>query len=747
MKSNDSKNRSKFIIATAAVIISFNGFASPKYEKTQERKDTIKNVVSNDRGVMLNAKNATEPRQVEIGLPMNYTAVTVNELPAVFYYWPNTTSNHWRGEAVLSKTSLLNISNVAIKQGEIGYGVDSYTELGSEKFKGKATYKTNFFGAQRFDLALSGPIAKNWTYTVGVYQNFDPGSFDLKFANYIDRAQFYTAGITHKWNDGRSKFSALYKYTNVRPLTSAANYAPFTYEGDGKVSELSNFNLGTDSYLTDDGMIRYMDVRTGKIEQDNLYNLAKNKAHEGSVFFDHKFSDTYSLSIKGKYSHADNVGTDQLTMGIYENATAVYADNGEAYKGNIQRRLSQLNFSTVDDAFLTAEFKKASDVHSWTIGLNEWYSGVNFARSTTTYYHEVAPNPRRLIYNGVEYDGLNASTEFDDGSENKLAAYYMGTWKPNDKFRVTYGGRVEQFNLNVDKIDDSRFNNFYLGSTYIDNSGKVQTVKTTNYKTNGLNYAFSLAPTYNLTNSFGFNGEINFLRQFRHLEAYSGAGLPYYKSRPFTLGRVGVFFNHPIISLVSAFTYARRTNDYSRLTVMSDNQNEDPIVVGASSGIQTIGWTTDAMITPFKNFSLHLMFTLQSPKYTGYTFEAFNKTYDFEGKYVTKQSKILIEIDPSYKFGKFTVGANFRYFSKQYANVGNSIYFAGRWETFANASYKLNDNVTFTANVVNFLNQKGAQGTISGSELITDASKYKNVLMAGNYIRPFTVEVGASVKF
>ena len=51
--------------------------------------------------------------------------------------------------------------------------------------------------------------------------------------------------------------------------------------------------------------------------------------------------------------------------------------------------------------------------------------------------------------------------------------------------------------------------------------------------------------------------------------------------------------------------------------------------------------------------------------------------------------------------------------------------------------------------VVNFLNEKGAKGTISGSELITkeEAGKYAGKYMSGNYLRPFTVEFSAGIKF
>ncbi len=709
-------------------------------------EDTTKTSGS-DHGVMLNAKDATEPRQVEIGLPMSYTAVSVDGLPAVYYYWPNTTSNHWRGEQLLAKQGLQNISTTAIRFGEIGYGVDSYMERGGEKFKGKLKYQTNTYGAQNFDLNVSGKLARKTYYTLSAYQNFDPGSFDLKFTNYIDRAQFYTAGITHLFNQDKGRFSVFYKYNVTHPLTTSANYAPFTYDGDGKVSEVKGFRMGRDSYLPVDGMMQYCDVKTGELVTNNLYDIVKAKTHEATALLDYDFSSTLSLALKAKVSTSKGHGADQLTMGFYENADATYADTGEKYHGNIQRRLAQINAFTVTDAMLVAEMTKKTKAHKWVFGLNELYSYIDYARSTTQYYHEVAPNPRKLIYNGQEYANLNGSTEYDHGTENKLAVYVSDTWKASPSFRMNYGLRLEMFNLGVDYIPNSRFSDFYLGAKYQDADGKSQTVATTHHSKTGLNYAVSVAPTYNITHNFGLTGEINFLQQYRHLEAYSGTTLPYYDHRPFILGRFGVFYNSDFVNVVSAFTYARRTNDYSRLTVMSDNPNEDPVMVGASSGIQTMGWTTDAMFTPFKGFKFHVMFTYQNPKYTGYKFSAFNKEYDFSNKTVTKQSKIIVELDPSYTYDRFNVWASFRYYGKQYANVGNSVYFQGRWETFAGASYKVNKYFTLNVNVVNFLNQTGAQGTIPGSELITDGSRYAGSLMAGNYIRPFTVELGAKINF
>ena len=734
------------LLAVASIFPTLSANADTLNKSVIALEDTTK-TASNDHGVMLNAKDATEPRQVEIGLPMSYTAVSVDGLPAVYYYWPNTTSNHWRGEQLLARQGLQNIATTAIKFGEIGYGVDSYMERGGEKFKGKLKYQTNTFGAQNFDLNLSGKLAKKTYFTLSTYQNFDPGSMNLKFTNYIDRAQFYTAGLTHLFNDDRGRFSVFYKYNETHPLTALANYAPFTYDGDGKVSELKNFRMGRDSYLPVDGMMQYRDVKTGKLVTDNLYDIIKTRTHEATALLDYDLGNNLSLAVKGKFSHSKGHSGDQLTMGFYEDADATYADNGDAFHGTIQRRLSQINAFCVKDAMLVAELQKKTASHDWAFGINELYSNIDYARSTTQYYHEVAPNPRKLIYNGVEYANLNGSSEYDKGFENKLAAYVNDTWRVSRNFRMGYGARVELFNLGVDYIGDKRFGDFHIGANYTDAEGSKKTVGVSHHTNTGLNYAVSVSPTYNITHNFGLTGEINFLRQYRHLEAYSGTSLPYYNNRPFILGRAGIFFNSSFVNLVSAFTYARRTNDYSRLTVMSENPNEDPVMVGASSGIETMGWTTDAMFTPFKGFTFHAMVTLQSPKYTGYKFEAFNKTYDFSGKTVTKQSKLIVELDPNYTYDRFNIWASFRYYGKQYANVGNSVYFNGRWETFAGASYKASKMLTFNVNVVNFLNQRGAQGTIPGSELITDGSQYAGTIMAGNYIRPFTVEFGAKLNF
>ena len=120
---------------------------------------------------------------------------------------------------------------------------------------------------------------------------------------------------------------------------------------------------------------------------------------------------------------------------------------------------------------------------------------------------------------------------------------------------------------------------------------------------------------------------------------------------------------------------------------------------------------------------------------------------DVSGHTVTSMSKVLIELDPSYQWGKWRAGLSFRYFSKQYINKTNTLYFNGWWETFGSLSYALNKRIDLGVNVVNFFNQRGAKGDIGPADLVTDTTPYKNYVMSGSYIRPFELGLSATVKF
>ena len=153
------------------------------------------------------------------------------------------------------------------------------------------------------------------------------------------------------------------------------------------------------------------------------------------------------------------------------------------------------------------------------------------------------------------------------------------------------------------------------------------------------------------------------------------------------------------------------------------------------------------VIKPFKGAQLHYLLTLQNPVYKNYNFAAFGNNYSYDDKNVLEISKMLMEIDPSYSFDKFRVWASLRYYSKQFANLTNALYFKPHWETFAGANYKCNKNVELALSITNLFNQTGAKGTISGAELITDPTPYYNKPRVGAYIIPFTTQFSVNLNF
>ena len=191
------------------------------------------NKEENNRNVMLNASSANGPREISIGLPGGDVSVLENGLPVVYTTNPHSVNSHWRGDSSLEHTGLMKISETAITTGNIGYAVNSFTQLGlksEKKFNGAINYNANQYGKQQFDINVNGAIGNGWYYSGNVYQNFDPGTFKLKFAQYQDRTEIYKFALTKLYNEGRGQISAIYHYSKSHDLMNAAANAPFIYD-------------------------------------------------------------------------------------------------------------------------------------------------------------------------------------------------------------------------------------------------------------------------------------------------------------------------------------------------------------------------------------------------------------------------------------------------------------------------------------------------------------------------------------
>ncbi len=738
-----------------------------------------------NRNVMLNAASANGPREIQIGLPSADVNVLENGIPVTYATNPHSVNSLWRADASLSHVGLLKISETAITTGNIGYAVNSFTQLGEKGFNGTLNYKSNHFGMQEFSLNLNGDMGKDWFYSGSIYQDFDPGTFKIKSTPFQDRTQIYKFALTKRYNQNRGEFTAMYHYSNSHPVYMyATQSAPFVYVGDGSVREFGDFALGTTSYLPVDNEMIYRDMRTGELKKTNLYDAVQNKGSEFTLMNNYTWDNGLNWKTVMKYDHSTGSCVYQTPMSLDKNEAGINymyedADGGmKPYTGEyVQSRMSCLNRGFIDSFMFTTELSRSVGNSTWRLGLNEWYYDIDYSSATTMYDQSVPTDgsyPVRLYNsdyqtyadrtygsNGYYYDFNKNASEYYKGHENKLAVYFTHDWNITDKFNLYYGARLEYqalrgdnaavLNANGDYV--GRFPNYYLGATAPDGTK----IAPTPFSYDWLNYALTASATYKLNKEFGFTGDFTYITQHPKMENFAPATLPNTDKISVPLGRAGIYYNNSWLSLTSLFSYISKTNNNSTLNLQHKTAAGQTEIMAAplTYDIQTLGWTTDVVAHPFKGFDLHFLFTYQKPTYKKYeTSVKFSDGYVGEinatGNIVAEIPQVIVEIDPSYMITKdLKIWTSFRYFSKTYANINDAYYFNGRWETFGGLNWQVNKQLSLGCTVVNFLNQTGAKGSIAGAELVTkdEASKYAGTVMAGSYIRPFTVEFSASLKF
>lgn len=742
------KNRIKIVCSFLYGIALFNPIClSAQNVITADSLKTKKE----EKTALLNATDANKPREIPIGLPSEDVNVYENGLPVVYSSSLHNVATHWRSESSLGSVSIINPTESAITTGNIAYAVNSYSRLGTEKFQGIVNYNTNHYGLQQFDMNISGSLNKDWFYSGSIYQNFDPGAFKLKFTDYQDRMQLYKAAITKEINE-KGEISLVYKYTKDSRAGYLSSKAPFIYVGDGSVGEVPNFDLGTSSYLPENGVIKYRDLITGIEYTTNFRDGMTNCANDITLMGNYKFDNDIKLNYSGKYAHANIKFTDvggftitDILNGVEQNADGTpntgnakmyYNTDGQMFSGKKQGGAAYFHTGKTDEILFTAELMRKYLNHTWRVGLNEWYYKASYHSNTTVFDRTVEKYPSLIAHkeDGVgsmqSYYNYNlVGSEYYDGYENRLAVYFSDEWKPVETLKLYYGGRLEYYKIDLESLPFDRYSDFYVGS--VNSSGEE--IKFVSTSRNNLNYAFTLQADYKLSDKLNIIGDFTQTSSRPRINNYASSGIPEDKAVKITLTRGGLLFNSKWIKATSMITFISKSNNYSFVNISNPKLNTDSKTAAFNYNIQTLGWTTTVDVSPFKNFNLRYLITVQKPQYKDYetavTFGSDTYTVSATDKIVTGISQVLMEIEPSYVIiENFSVWMSLRYFGKQYANLTNALYFNSRWETFAGVNFKVNKHLSLKASVVNFLNQTGATGDIAGSELISkdEASKYNN---------------------
>ena len=716
--------------------------------------DTMKNVSGdNNRNVLMNASSASQPRQISLGLPISgYAYIYEDGLPVSYYNYQVYPYKSWHSGVSHEAVQTMGPQDMVLKYGVITYSVDSRSKLAGDKFEGKLNYSLNHFGRQTVDANISTPLGKGWGISVGTYQNFDPGSNHLDIAKLQESAHFYKAALSKSWDEGRGKTGLIYQYSQFREILE--NYGPFIFVGDGSVKEYDGFKLGLDQYRPANNTLKYLDVVSGKMVEQNNDDANTSKIHHVNYVLDYLWDSGLKLSVHSKFKHGHSFRSNGSVMGVSDAFTGsgYTYENGTEYIGKVQTR-RMLHFDGFEHSWMTnvaLTGKSKNQRHNWRTEVDYWLNHGGVSTSMYLFAHEAKKDPKMLLLNGNEGYSYNSYAEFYNGHEHKLFGLVSDEWNATNRLWLYGGARVEYLNVRGHAANDMYEGNArHVGFSLAD-EGVVKN----HFSNNHFNYAFIGSARYALLHGFGLQAEYSSAMIHSQLFHYGTYTYPTQKGMVTNYFRGGIYWKNKWIDLTSQITHITMSNSQERPNfshVLTKDVGD--LKAGMSESftktyfydIATLGWLTDAIITPIKGLNIHLMFTIRDPKYKNYkitpTFsDGVTEVYDFTNKTITSLSKTELEIEPSYRFNKWRVWLSARYFSKQYINKTNSLYFKGRWETFGGVDFQLNNHISFAASVVNILNQKGASGTIASADLITDPSLYNNYVMSGTFIRPFTFE-------
>ena len=716
--------------------------------------DSTKNTSGDsNRNVLMNASSATQPRQISLGLPISgYAYIFEDGLPVSYYNYQVYPYKSWHNGVSHESVRTMGPQDMVLKYGVITYSVDSWSKLAGDQLEGKLNYSVNHHGRHTIDANISTPLGKGWGISVGTYHNFDPGSNHLDMTKLQESAHFYKAALSKSWNEGRGKAGLIYQYSQFREVNE--NYGPFIFVGDGSVKEYDGFRLGIDQYRPANRTIKYLDVETGKMVEQDINDANTSKIHHVNFVMDYLWDNDLKLSIHSKFKHGQSLRSSTTLMGVSDavSGSGYTYEDGNNYLGKVQTR-RMLHFDGLEHSWMTnaALTGKSKDQrHNWRAEVDYWLNHGGVSTSMYLFAHEAKKDPKLLLLNGNESFSYNSYAEYYDGHEHKIFGLVSDEWNVNRRLWLYGGVRLEYLNVRGLAANDMNTGNArHIGFSLAD-GGVVKN----HFSDNHFNYAFIGSVRYAMLRGFGLQAEYSSAVTHSQLFHYGTYHYPTQKGMTTNYFRGGIFWKNQWIDLTSQITHISMSNSQERPNLSHVlTKDVGDLKAGMSESftqnyfydIATLGWLTDAVITPVKGLSVHLMFTIRDPRYKNYkitpTFsDGVTETYDFTDKTITALSKTELEIEPSYRFSKWRVWLSARYFSKQYINKTNSLYFNGRWETFGGVDFQLNKHINFAASIVNILNQKGASGTIPAADLITDPSLYKNYVMAGTFIRPFTFE-------
>lgn len=705
------------------------------------------------RNVMLNAESGSAPRVINIGLPdsSNGAVVFVDGLKHAMGL-PRS-QYHWAGGNAYDKVGTIDFMEAVVQYGEFSIPVDSRTRVGSDVLSGTFTGASSSNGLIRFDGSFCGPLAGKWQFALGAYVNYDPTSVNAPSRIFVDQKQIYQASVSRLWGDASLSMTYRLSLCNDR-VDGGYSVAPFIYNGDGSIGLYNGFRLGRDCYMPSDETVRWMDLETGQFKEGDMSKMDRRRLHDLHVTYRNKdlggwdFISAFHVCYMApsNWMKVQLAGVDQASS-----AMGYTLPDGNVYTGNVQNRQALYYNTWTLDPELRVEAQRTFGRHSLKVGTSFVYARQYESSSTFRFAHTVAANPMRVFKNGQSTWNYNRNSTWFDSWKIHADLYAFDSWMLTKNLLARTGVRVRGiYNdvFSVARLDGETINTRVEGFNLADPSLALKH----HFQTPGIDYVVSESISWRICKILSAVAEGFYSMTPKAATYYRNATLPSLNSIGNAMARGGLTIEGEWFDITALVSYVTSWNNAAQVNVTKQIGGvSETLPWVAQYGIGTLGVTLDGSMH-IGGFSLHARATWQDPRYKNYRNEfVFSdgsvSVIDYTGKTVTGISKLMIEFDPSFAWRFLRVWASARYYSRQYVSRTNLAYFKGHFETFAGAQFKIGDHHRINMSIVNVLFDQGAKGSIDIADTIEDASALQGLIMAGSYIRPFTVELAYTFSF
>ena len=705
------------------------------------------------RNLMLNAESASAPREINIGLPSD-GGVAIMMDGFMHAHGVPSGPHHWAGPNANEPVGTVGLMEAVLWIGEYGLMVDSRSRYGGDNLSGAFSAASSVNGLMRLDAALSGPLGAGWHFALGAYANYDPTSVHSPSRLFVDQKQVYQAALTRRWSSDES-LSVLYRYSVCGDRVGGGySVAPFVYNGDGSIGLLNGFRLGRDCYMPADETVQWMDLVSGKMRDGDMSKMDDRRHHDLFITYGLVTDNGWRIEAGGHIIRMMPSTELNVSLAGIDNVTASQGfslPDGGSFSGLVQNRLAQLFDLNTLDGDLRLRAGREFGRHKLLLGANAILARQYEVSSSFMFAHTVQANPTRVWRDGSASWSFNTNSTYMDARKAKFTLFISDEWKPFDRLLLRTGVRLTPlYNdvINAVRLDGESVNARIPGFNLADHS----IAQLHRFQRGGLDYVLSEHISWRLSPTLSAMAEGFYTMTNKATSYYKNATLPSLKAIGNALARGGLTYENPFMDLTALFSYITSWNNAAAVSVTKQIGGvSETQLYTAQYGIGTPGFTLDGNVHR-DGFNLHLRATWQDPQYHNYlnlfTFsDGSTAEIDYTGNTVTGISKVMVECDPSYSWRGIRLWGSVRYDSRQYVSRTNLAWFSGHFETFAGADWDLTPNHRISLNLINLLMQSGAKGSVDIADTISDSSVLQGYVMAGSYIRPFSIDLSYTYRF